>query len=147
MYCVKTFRGGGKTRTLICHSEKIAIPRSLRKHVAQWYHDNLCHPGQVRMEATIRQHFHWPTLREDVRRYCSTCDLCQRTKKNKKKYGLLPEKAAETEPWEVLCVDLIRPYTIKQPNGNKLQLWCVTMIDPATGCFEWLRSPVKMPTQ
>ena len=143
VYRVKTFRGGGKTRTLICYSEKIAIPRSLRKHVVQWYHDNLCHPGQFRTEATIRQHFHWPTLREDVRKYCSTCDVCQRTKKNKKKYGLLPEKAAETDPWEVLCVDLIGPYTIKQPNGNKLQLWCVTMIDPATGWFEMAEIPSK----
>ena len=143
VYRVKTFRGGGKTRTLICYSEKIAVPRTLQRKVIEWYHDNLCHPGHTRTEATIRQHFHWPTLREDVRKYCATCDVCQRTKKNKKKYGTLPEKVAETDPWEVLCVDLIGPYTIKQPNGNELRLWCVTMIDPATGWFEMARIPSK----
>ena len=118
IYRVKTFRGGGKTRSLICYSEKIAIPRTLRQHVVQWYHDNLCHPGQDRTEETIRQHFHWPTLRDDVQKLCNTCDVCQRTKNNKKKYGKLPMKVAEAEPWDVLCVDLKGPYTIKQPNGK-----------------------------
>ena len=133
VYRINTFRGGGKTRSLICYSEKSAIPRTLTKHVVRWYHENLCHPGQQRTEATIRQHFHWPTLREDVRKYCELCDVCQRTKKNKKKYGTLPEKVAETEPWDVLCIDLIGPYTIRQPNREVQKLQCVTMINPATG--------------
>jgi hypothetical protein len=30
-----------------------------------------------------------------------------------KKYGHLPIKEAEADPWEKLCVDLIGPYTIK----------------------------------
>lgn len=50
------------------------------------------------------------------------------------KYGHLPAKEAEAEPWDKLCVDMIGPYTIK---GKKpLMLWCVTMIDAATGWFE-----------
>jgi hypothetical protein len=53
-----------------------------------------------------------------------------------KKYGHLPEKKAEASPWEILCVDLIGPYTIKRKGKASLQLWCVTMIDPATGWFE-----------
>ena len=53
------------------------------------------------------------------------------------KYGHLPEKEAESQPWQKLCVDLIGPYNIAQDNNNKPQtLRCVTMIDPATGWFE-----------
>ena len=53
------------------------------------------------------------------------------------KYGHLPEKEAEAIPWDTLCIDLIGPYTIKRNgNGNDLTLWCITMIDPATGWFE-----------
>ena len=49
----------------------------------------------------------------------------------------LPEKQAEAEPWEKLCVDLIGPYMIKETkNKKKIVLWCITMIDPATGWFE-----------
>ena len=48
----------------------------------------------------------------------------------------MPEKEAEAEPWDKLCVDLIGPYTIKQKNLPPLKIKCVTMIDPATRWFE-----------
>ena len=54
-----------------------------------------------------------------------------------------PRKASRDGALGKLRVDLIGPYTIKQPNGNKLQLWCVTMIDPATGWFEMAEIPSK----
>jgi hypothetical protein len=69
----------------------------------------------------------------------STCAICQTQKKQSKKYGLLPEKEAEAIPWDRLCVDLIGPYNIKSNvKGVKIPpLKCVTMIDPATGWFEF----------
>ena len=46
-------------------------------------------------------------------------------------------KAAEADPWEILCIDLIGPYTITRKKPKvPLTLWCLTMIDPATGWFE-----------
>ena len=135
-YRFTTFRGGGIHHTLICHNGKIVIPESLQKQVVEWYHQTLCHPGMTRTEQTIRQHFWWKTLREDVQKVCSTCDICQRTKIQHTKYGKLPEKEAEGDPWEKLCVDMIGPYTIKRRGADPLTLWCVTMIDPATGWFE-----------
>ena len=71
-----------------------------------------------------------------VKATCKKCATCQKTKKSHTKYGKLPAKEAEAVPWQRLCVDLIGPYTINQVNGRKLTLWCVTMIDPATGWFE-----------
>ena len=62
--------------------------------------------------------------------------MCQIKKNSQIKYGKLPEKIAETEPWDKLCVDLIGPYTITRKKQKPLTLWCVTMIDPATGWFE-----------
>lgn len=135
-YHFKTFRGGEVERTLICYKDKIVIPNDLQKRMVQWYHDTLCHPGMTRTEQTIRQHFWWKTLREDVQQLCSTCDVCQKTKVTHTKYGHLPEKDAECEPWERLCVDMIGPYTIKRKGKKPLILWCVTMIDPATSWFE-----------
>jgi hypothetical protein len=40
----------------------------------------------------------WPGLTQDVERLCSTCQVCQMTKKEntRKKYGLLPPKIAES---------------------------------------------------
>ena len=58
-----------------------------------------------------------------------------KSKKHTTKYGLLPEKEAEAVLWEILCVDLIGPYTVTGSHGKKFTLWCFTMIDPAT---EWI---------
>jgi hypothetical protein len=51
-----------------------------------------------------------------------------------KKYGLLPPKVAESDPWVMICVDLVGPFTIKTPSKTH-SLLALTMIDPATG---WL---------
>ena len=48
----------------------------------------------------------------------------------------MPEKEAEAEPWDRLCVDLIGPYTIRHKGKQPLRMQCCTMIDPATGWFE-----------
>jgi hypothetical protein len=40
---------------------------------------------------------------------CSTCQVCQMTNMDCKKYGLLPPKIAESDPWVMLCVDLMGP--------------------------------------
>ena len=66
--------------------------------------------------------------------------MCQRTKRRKAaktKLGKLPAKQAEITRWETLCVALIGPYTTHHKSEQKpLQLWAMTMIDPATGWFE-----------
>ena len=142
-YHLHTYKSENKKRTLICYKGKIVLPPTLQKRAVTWYHTQLCHPGETRTEQTIRQHYWWNTLRADVHHICHTCAICQTCKKTSTKYGLLPPKEAESDPWEYLCVDLIGPYTIKQKTINKqtkkpqeLQLWCVTMIDPATSLFE-----------
>ena len=112
-YSLTQFHGGGKTRTLITKHNKIVVPETLQKRMVQWYHLSLCHPGVTRMEQTIRQHFTWKNLKQDIEKVCKRCPVCQRTKKRSIKYGKLPPKVAEAIPWETLCVDLIGPYKIK----------------------------------
>ena len=105
--------------------------------MVEWYHEVLGHPGETRTELTIKQHFTWKNLRKTVQQVCARCDACQRTKRNKKKYGHIPPKQAETIPWETLCIDVIGPYKIKRKTSKStLCLWALTMIDPATGWFE-----------
>ena len=66
------------------------------------------------------------------------CKICQLSKKKSIKYGKLPPKEAESEPWDVLCVDLIGPYSItsKKVRTNEHQLWAVSMINPVTSWVE-----------
>ena len=139
----KEVRGGQKRYNIIYYNDKIVVPKTLQKRVVNWYHEILCHPGINRTEQTIRQHLTWPKLEDDFARVCKTCDTCQRTKKTKLKYGKLPAKEAEGNPWDTLCIDLIGPYTIDRHNKKNLTLHCLTMIDPATGWFEIVRLPAK----
>ena len=90
----------------------------LQKPLVQWYHTQLCHPGETRTELTIRQHFTWDGLTTTVKQICSTCHTCQLAKHKTVKYGKLPEKKAEATPWETLCIDLIGPYNFKQANNK-----------------------------
>ena len=76
-------------------------------------------------------------LRDTVNTVCRKCTISQKTKRHKKKYGKLPPKEAECDPWDKLCIDLIGPYKFNQPNKKEpAVLWACTMIDPATGWFE-----------
>ena len=101
-----------------------------------WYHTWLGHPGINRTEESIGQHLCWSGMRDQITTYVQRCPSCQRNKRRYKKYGHLPEKDAEAEPWDRLCVDLIGPYTINQKGAPPLVCKCVTMIDPATSWFE-----------
>ena len=135
-YQIKDFHGGGKTRSLVCYKDKIVVPTKLQKHVIDWYHTVLCHPGINRTEESIAQHLFWQQSREQITKYVQTCPICQKNKKKVKKYGWLPPKEAETVPWDKMCIDLIGPYTIQRKGSKDLTCRCVTMIDPATGWFE-----------
>jgi hypothetical protein len=121
---------------LWCQNQKLYIPKDLRLRIVNWYHETLCHPGANRTEETIHQHYTWGNMRETIRKVCLKCHTCQVNKIDSIKYGHLPAKEAESEPWEILCVDLIGPYQLKRKGKQPLELWCVTMIDPATSWFE-----------
>ena len=71
------------------------------------------------------------------------CPSCQIAKVSNQKYGKLPAKLAEENPWDTLCVDLIGPYRIKRRGLKDLKLWCLTMIDPITGWFNMAQIATK----
>ncbi|CAJ1959749.1 unnamed protein product [Cylindrotheca closterium] len=121
---------------IILFHKKIYVPKPLRQHVLQWYHDMLQHPGVTRTERTIRQHLTWPGLRHDVETHVKHCRKCQLCKNPKLKYGKLPVKEFTYKPWNTICVDLIGPYTVSTKDGKDIKLHAMTICDPATGWFE-----------
>jgi hypothetical protein len=62
-----------------------------------------------------------------------------------KKYGMLPLEIAESDPWVMVCVDLVGPFTIRIPVKTH-SLFALTMIDPATGWFEIVKATNKSAT-
>ena len=92
--------GGGTTKQLACYKDKIVIPKMLQKHVIDWYHTVLFHPGINRTEETISQHLWWPKMRDQITKYYQACPTCQKNKRKHKMYGHLPPKEAEAEIWD-----------------------------------------------
>jgi hypothetical protein len=121
---------------LLTLNGKIVIPISLQHRIVAWYHKYLAHPGQTRLEQTLRSAYYWKGIKLQVERHVRRCKQCQLYKANSKSYGYLPPKRAESAiPWKQINVDLIGPLEVKTPKGIR-KLRAITIIDPATGWFE-----------
>ena len=137
-------------KRIILFKNKIYIPPTLRTRILDWYHLYLCHPGENRLTKTIQQTCDWPFLGVQARALVRQCKICKKFKKTgKPKYGKLPAKRAEVEPWAQVDIDLIGPYTIKTNKKDskglpiELVLVAMTFIDPATGWFEIAEVPYE----
>lgn len=100
-----------------------------------WYHKLLLHPGMTRLYGTISQYFTRKNLKKKIETFVGKCSICQKCKKPSKKYGKLLVKTAQAVPWNEMNVDLVGPLTVVTPH-EKLQLQCLTIIDPATYWLE-----------
>lgn len=103
---------------LIHYKDKIVVPETLQSRIVTWYHETLRHPGIHRTTKTIQQHFHWKNVTRDVMKHCNECAICKHYKKYTQKYGILPTKVHDPNPWSKVCVDMSGPWTIPQ-NDHK----------------------------
>jgi hypothetical protein len=62
--------------------------------------------------------------------------------KHIQKYGLLPSKIVISTPWEVLCVNLVGPYTLKGKDGSSIDFMALTMINPTSSWFQVVELPL-----
>ncbi|XP_070203049.1 uncharacterized protein [Littorina saxatilis] len=62
-------------------SSKVVVPKEMRSKVLSFGHDHPMtgHLGQKKTTDRIRCEFWWPGLVGDIKRYCLSCDTCQRT--------------------------------------------------------------------
>ncbi len=100
------------------------------------------HPGNTRLEETLKATTNWTNMRKTVRSHVKTCQSYQINKKQSTKYGKLPTKLVITAPWEALCVNLIGPYTMRGKGATEIDFMCLTMVDPASSWFEVVELPV-----
>ncbi|GJP52666.1 hypothetical protein CLOM_g11761 [Closterium sp. NIES-68] len=93
-------------------STKIWVPNypPLRQLLLEEYHDVLYagHFGSNKTLTGIAKHYYWPHLAEDVQKFVTSCDTCQRMKSSKqKKAGLLQPLPVPEQPWQVVSLDFI----------------------------------------
>jgi len=57
-------------------TQKLVVPRNLRKLLLQFYHDKRSHTGPEKTYNTIRQKYYWVSIYSDVFEWCKTCSEC-----------------------------------------------------------------------
>ena len=118
----RKFTKGGASYT------QLVVPASLRSTVLKIGHDMPMagHLAAKRTLERIRHDFYWPGMAADVRRYCRTCDVCQRTtpKGHVKRVPLGSVPLVE-EPFSKVGVDLIGPIKPRSSEGHQYVLVAV----------------------
>jgi len=95
-------------------------------------HDGLLsgHCGIKRTLERVMSNFYWKEVTDDVRRYCRSCDICQKTaKKGLQRKAPLEKMPVLQEPFKRVAVDLVGPIVPCSEGGHK---FIVTVVDYAT---------------
>ena len=111
---------------------QLVVPKELRRQVMSVNHESAFsgHLGAKKTEVRILPNCFWPGLRQDVIRFCRSCDVCQRTVKRgsvrKVPLGSMP--LIDT-PFKRVAVDIVGPIAPPSEAGHR---YILTLVDYAT---------------
>jgi transposase InsO family protein len=92
--------------------ERIYVPNSpsLRRRIVAQHHDTKVagHPGRWKTLELVSRTYWWPQMSRYIGLYCKACDLCLRTKAQRRKpFGELQPLPIPESRWETVSVDFI----------------------------------------
>lgn len=105
---------------------KRVIPSEERLNILRKCHDDLtsAHMGIFKTHKRLSQHYFWPNMYEDVKRYVNRCETCKIYKpSNLARPGLMGNPKQVTKPFEAICCDLLGPFP-SSTNRNKYLIVC-----------------------
>ena len=109
-------------RLYLKEGQRLCVPKdkTLRTTILQEAHDSQT-AGHFSIDKTyenVTKDFYWPKMSNDIKRYVSTCDSCQRNKaSNQQTAGLLQTLDTPTRRWEQITMDFITHLPVTK-NGN-----------------------------
>ena len=112
--------------------KQVVVPKPLRTRVLTLAHEAIMggHLGAKKTLDRVTPNFYWPGIDGDVRRFCQSCDICQRTMpKGKVTKVPLGEMPLMDTPFERVAVDLIGPIN---PMADSRNRYILTIVDYAT---------------
>jgi hypothetical protein len=105
-------------------------------------HPNACHPGQNRMERTLKQHFYWPGLHKDVSAYVRSCCHCQLHKSAAQPPAPQTTFPFPSQPFEEIALDWVGPLPVT-PLGNDFLLNGTDRLTKFVVCIPCTQSMTK----
>ncbi|PIK41284.1 hypothetical protein BSL78_21861 [Apostichopus japonicus] len=113
-------------------TKQLVVPTKFRNQILTVAHDSPMagHLGTKKTIDRIQAYFYWPGLQADVKRYCASCDICQRTfPKGKVQRVPLDKMPLIDTPFRRIAVDLVGPISPVSERGNR---YILTIVDFAT---------------
>jgi hypothetical protein len=65
------------------------------------------HFGAKKTESVLADHFFWPKMRRDVKRYVQRCEICHKAKSRLNPHGLYTPLSIPSTPWEDISMDFV----------------------------------------
>jgi len=112
--------------------KQLMVPKELRRAVLGLAHDSVMsgHEGIHKTTDRVMSNFWWPGIRDDVTRYCRSCDVCQRTiPRGRVSKAPLQKMPIIGVPFQRIGVDLVGPITPASSSGKR---YILTVVDYAT---------------
>ena len=86
---------------------RLCVPESLRVEIMSEVHNALtesAHGGYAKTYNRAASTYYWPRMSRDIKRYVSTCDICQKVKPRRHALlGLLQPIPFPSRPFDVQC--------------------------------------------
>ena len=117
-------------------TSQVVVPKVYREEILRLAHDTPMagHLGVTKTRARIWNDFAWPGICGDVRRYCASCDICQRcAPKGSIRKAPLGKMPIIDTPFERVAVDIVGPLI---PASDRGYQYVLTMVDYATRYVE-----------
>ena len=93
---------------------QLIMPSKLQSMVLTELHDKLGHQGIERTLALVRKRYYWPSLSQDVTKWCTQCERCVIAKAPIPKINPPIENFLAGKPFEVVSID----YTKMEPSSD-----------------------------
>ena len=109
---------------------QIVLPVDLRARVMEVAHDSIWagHLGTRKTQDRILNHFFWPGIYSDIRRYCQSCNLCQKLDGTKPTRAPLISVPVIGKPFQRVAIDIVGPLSKSRRNNR----FVLVAIDLAT---------------
>ena len=111
---------------------QLVVPKTMRGIVLATAHDLPLagHQGQKKTRERVWSEFFWPGMSADIRRYCSSCDVCQRTSPRGKLTRVpMGHTPVIDTAFRRVAVDIVGPIKPMSETGKQ---YILVMIDYAT---------------
>ena len=87
--------------------ETIVVPRCRRLNLIQLAHDKIGHLGHRKVVSIVKRNFVWPLMNSEIKRYCDSCEHCQKNNKAGQKKAQMVERPVLSQPFQQIALDIV----------------------------------------